>query len=67
MFVQAVDSDFIRRWNQFEPIKLGENAEITVPKEVSGCHGAAAVHDIQMEQLKDDQFTVISDCVQIFR
>ena len=67
MFVQVVDSDFVRRWNQFEPVTLNDCGHIKVPQEVSGCHGAAAVHDIQMEQLKDDQFTPLSEIVQIFR
>ena len=65
MYVQLVTSSYIRRWNQFSPIELGDGQTVSPPADVLKCPGSAAVHDLQLTQLTD--FTPVSQPLKVFR
>ena len=67
MYIQVVQSDQILRWNTFLPIAVAGSSDIKPPPEVSSCPGSSCVHDLQMDQLKLDMFTPISEPAKIFR
>ena len=67
MYAQVVQSDQVLRWNQFLPVSVEGATDIEPPPDVKTCPGAAAVHDLQMEQLKPDMFTAVSEPIKVFR
>ncbi|XP_014662743.1 PREDICTED: protein arginine N-methyltransferase 7-like [Priapulus caudatus] len=67
MYCQVVDSRLVRMWNKLEPIRVGKDVEIATPHKVAQCTGAAAVHDLQLDQLSPDQFEPITDPLLVFR
>lgn len=48
-------------WHRGQPINVTENELIISPKEVNECPGSAALHDIQMSQLKENEFKILSE------
>lgn len=52
IYAQIVESPFVQSWNKLKDI-YNKNGEllIKVPDTIKNCHGAAAVHDLQMSQL----------------
>ncbi|CAH1780265.1 unnamed protein product [Owenia fusiformis] len=66
MYVQVVQSDFTKRFNKLQPIKVPGCDDIIPPNDVTNCPGAAAVHDIQMDQLSHDQFQPITEPEKVF-
>ncbi len=67
MHVQVVDSDYVRRWNSFKPIKIPNQEDIVPPEEVAKCLGAPGLHDLQLDQLSKDKFHPITDPLPVFR
>lgn len=74
VYAQPVDSPLLRRWNRLEPLcgAAGEgNGEeptvLRVPDDVSECHGAASVHDLQLSQLTaGSSFTPLCQPLPVF-
>lgn len=66
MCVQLVRSDLVRRWNQIDDI-IVNNTKVTVPDSISSCGGAPSLHDLQLDQLPMDTFTVLTEAQKIFR
>ncbi|CAD5124274.1 DgyrCDS12566 [Dimorphilus gyrociliatus] len=60
MFCQIADSQYIHTCKNLEPIDT-----LRPPKNVPNCPGTISLHDIQLENLKD-QFTPLSEPVQVF-
>nr|XP_034337703.1 protein arginine N-methyltransferase 7 [Crassostrea gigas] len=67
MYVQVVSSDFIRRWRDIRPIKLPGGGVIDPPSEMTSCGGAPALHDLQLHELPQSLFQVLSSPLLIFR
>ena len=67
VYAQVVHSPSIRRWNTFEPITLPDGSSVVPPASVVNCPGAAAVHDLQLDQLSLDNFTEITSPTQVFK
>jgi protein arginine N-methyltransferase 7 len=67
VFAQVVSSPFFRRFNSFETIHLPNGTSVTPPDAISSCPGAAAVHDLQLDQVTQDMFTAVTAPVQVFR
>ncbi|XP_046582798.1 protein arginine N-methyltransferase 7-like [Haliotis rubra] len=63
MFAQPVSSDLIRRWNQIDTSTI----EGSVPGAVSRCGGAPSLHDLQLDQIPEQQFTPLSTPLKVFR
>ncbi|XP_043198257.1 protein arginine N-methyltransferase 7-like [Amphibalanus amphitrite] len=61
VYAQVVQSAAVRRWSRFSPL-----GSLHVPDDVSECHGAAAVHDLQLSQLSSSDFTALSQPVPVF-
>lgn len=67
MYVQVVSSDFIRRWRDIRPIKLPGGGVIDPPPEMTSCGGAPALHDLQLHELPQSLFQVLSMPLHVFR
>ena len=67
MYVQLVSSEFVRRWNQFSEIDLGNDTKVVPPPEVVASPGSSVVHDLQLTELDTDKFTTITQPVKVFR
>lgn len=67
MYVQVVSSDFIRRWRDIRPIKLPGGGDIETPPEMSSCGGAPALQDLQLHELPQSLFQVLSMPLHVFR
>ncbi|KAG1701356.1 Protein arginine N-methyltransferase 7 [Nymphon striatum] len=66
IYAQIVQSDTALRWNQPQPIELGETKLVNFPSYISNCSGAAAVHDIQLTELPRDEFQIITKPSAVF-
>ncbi|XP_060604526.1 protein arginine N-methyltransferase 7-like [Ruditapes philippinarum] len=66
LYVQVVTSDLVRRWNQAEDIVVNDS-RVTAPDEISNCGGAPSLHDLQLDQLPMDTFTVLTEPKRVFR
>ncbi|KAL4234504.1 Protein arginine N-methyltransferase 7 [Mactra antiquata] len=66
MYVQLVTSDLVKRWNQVPDISV-KGSRVTSPSEISNCGGAPSLHDLQLDQLPTDTFTVLTQPTQVFR
>lgn len=67
MYVQVVSSDFIRQWRDIRPVKLEGFGDILPPPEMTSCGGAPALHDLQLHELPQSLFKVLSSPVKVFR
>lgn len=60
----------MQSWHVLNPIKVTQNdgSEIIISPDPSmaKCPGVPAVHDIQLSQIKKDQFNEITDPVEVF-
>lgn len=62
IYAQIVESPFIQNWNKIRNIYDDEGQLlIEVPREITNCGGANAVHDIQMDQIKSKDVKFLSD------
>jgi protein arginine N-methyltransferase 7 len=66
VYAQVVTSPFFRRCNRFEPIHLPNGQSVFPPSSVNKCPGAAAVHDLQLDQVTTDMFTPITHPMPVF-
>ncbi|XP_062594524.1 protein arginine N-methyltransferase 7-like [Saccostrea cucullata] len=67
MYVQVVSSDFIRRWRDIRPVKIPGCEDIVPPPEMTSCGGAPALHDLQLHELPQSLFQVLSSPMKVFR
>lgn len=67
MYIQLVSSELVRRWNQLDNIIVNDHKKITFPKDVMTCGGAPSLHDLQLNQLPMDTFTVLTKPLKVFR
>nr|XP_022342003.1 protein arginine N-methyltransferase 7-like [Crassostrea virginica] len=67
MYVQVASSDFIRRWRDIRPIQLPGGGTILPPPGMTRCGGAPALHDLQLHELPQSQFQILSSPVLVFR
>lgn len=67
MYAQVIHSDEIQQWNQLLPVKVPGSGDIEPPPEIRDCPGAAAVLDLQMEQISQSQFTAVSNPIKVYR
>ncbi|XP_064611177.1 protein arginine N-methyltransferase 7-like [Liolophura sinensis] len=67
MYVQLVQSEKLRKWNQLLPIKIKGHDDVRPPTEFSRCGGAPSLHDLQLDQVSCDQFQPLSQPIKVFR
>ena len=67
MYAQVIESDSVRRWNKFLPIKIPDHKDVIPPDDVVRCPGAAAVHDLQLDQLSCNLFQPITPPLKVLR
>ncbi|XP_033117180.1 protein arginine N-methyltransferase 7-like [Anneissia japonica] len=65
VYVQVIQSEFIWKWHKILPIKVAGCGDIIPIKEIDSCAGAASVHDVQLSQIRADQFQPITDVVSM--
>lgn len=66
MYVQAVQSDLLRKWNTLQPIEFSNGAIISPPGGFMNCTGALNLHDLQVDEL-EDHLQFLSSPVEVFR
>lgn len=67
MYVQPVCSTYIRRWNEPQPVTVTQQEHVKFPPKFSQCGGAPSLHDLQLDQLKQDIFQSVYKPVKVFR
>ncbi|XP_067124388.1 protein arginine N-methyltransferase 7 isoform X2 [Centruroides vittatus] len=67
VYGQVIQSDMVQKWNQLSPIVLDEQTTILPPCHIKSCTGAAAVHDLQLNQLSTEDFIPITEPMELFR
>ncbi|XP_013792349.1 protein arginine N-methyltransferase 7-like, partial [Limulus polyphemus] len=67
VYAQVVQSEKVLKWNRLQPLHVADGIVIQPPSDVQSCAGAAAIHDIQLNQLKTSDFKCLSDPVPVFR
>ena len=67
MYAQLISSEFVRRWTQIEDIKIKGSDTITSPAKISSCGGAPSLHDLQLDQLDQHAFKVLTEPLKVFR
>ena len=66
VFAQVVSSDICSKWNGLHDIKLG-NEKIAIPEDMRGSGASSlALHDLQLSQIRQDQFEAVSEVLPIF-
>lgn len=65
-YAQVVHCPAVAGWNKLNPIRLQNGTFVAFPKDVAKCSGIPSVHDIQLSEIKENQFTQLSDPVPIF-
>ncbi|GAB6024738.1 Protein arginine n-methyltransferase [Chamberlinius hualienensis] len=61
VYCQIVDSKLLRRCHQHFPVKLEGYEDIIPPSETMECRGSAAVLDLQMSQLPEHSYKLLSE------
>jgi predicted RNA methylase len=68
VYAQIVESPFVQNWNKLKDIYDNEGRLlIKIPSTIKNCAGSAAVHDLQLNQLKQNLFKTMSPPVPVFR
>ncbi|XP_078602740.1 protein arginine N-methyltransferase 7-like [Branchiostoma floridae x Branchiostoma japonicum] len=68
VYAQVVESDFMWNWHRLRELPLKGCEKGLVPSsDMEACMGAAAVHDIQLSQVKQEQFKPLSEPIKVFR
>lgn len=70
VFAQVVSSAMLQRWNKVSDIREGGGGGevlVSTPPSVTQCPGAAAVHDLQLSQVKRPWFSALSPPLPVFK
>ncbi|XP_066288284.1 protein arginine N-methyltransferase 7-like [Branchiostoma lanceolatum] len=68
VYAQVVESDFMWNWHRLRDLPLTGCEKALVPSlDMEACTGAAAVHDIQLSQVKQGQFKPLTEPIKVFR
>lgn len=67
MYAQVVESELVTNWNKLQPVIRADHSTIVTPEEVEQCAGAAAVHDLQLDQLSTESFQPLTNPLLVFR
>lgn len=67
VYAQVVESPLISRWNRLHELHINESTSIMPPLDVQSCPGAAAVHDLQLENIDPEKISFLTDVVPVFR
>lgn len=67
VYAQVVQSPLLNSFHALLPIEVDSQTCIRVPKSISECAGASAVHDLQISQLHPSEFVALSKPVPVFR
>nr|CAD7567888.1 unnamed protein product [Timema californicum] len=69
IYAQVVHSELAQKWNRLSPLKDNKRVLnlLDIPSSITSCPGAAAVHDIQLSQLPEGQFTPLTPPFEVFR
>jgi len=54
-------------WNKINPVSLPDGLTISFPEDIAECPGIPSVHDVQLSEITEDQFTRLSDPIPIFQ
>jgi len=61
-----VSSDICSKWNGLHDIKIADE-KIAIPDEMRGSGASTlALHDLQLSQIREDQFEAVSEVLPIF-
>ncbi|XP_029637505.1 protein arginine N-methyltransferase 7 [Octopus sinensis] len=66
VYVQLAQCPLGKNWNEVQPITIDKTKSISVPKEMHNCSGALHLHDLQLNQLHQSKFQLITDPITVF-
>ncbi|EEZ99615.1 protein arginine N-methyltransferase 7 isoform X2 [Tribolium castaneum] len=68
VYAQVVESPFIQSWNRVKDVYDNEGKLlIKTPSSVRNCAGSAAVHDLQLSQIKPNCLKFLTQPIPVFR
>nr|CAD7430778.1 unnamed protein product [Timema monikensis] len=69
IYAQVMHSELAQKWNRLSPLRDNKSTLnlLDIPSSITSCPGAAAVHDIQLSQLPEGQFTPLTPPFEVFR
>lgn len=67
VYIQPVTSNFIRRWNDPQPVEVKPGDSIIFPAQYRSCGGAPSLHDLQLDQVDEAFFAPLCPPVKVFR
>ncbi|XP_078684799.1 protein arginine N-methyltransferase 7-like [Branchiostoma floridae x Branchiostoma belcheri] len=68
VYAQVMESDFMWNWHRIQDLPLPGCEKALVPSaDMEACMGAAAIHDIQLSQVKQEQFKPLTEPIKVFR
>lgn len=68
VYAQVVDSSFVQNWNKIKDMYDNKGKLlIKIPSSIQNCVGSAAVHDLQLNQIKLDSIKLLTPPIPVFR
>jgi len=66
-YAQVVRCELVPKWNTLQPIQLPNGSLIQFPPQMSSCSGVPSVHDVQLSEIKTDNFEPLSSPIPVFQ
>ncbi|GAB1597958.1 protein arginine N-methyltransferase 7-like isoform X1 [Argonauta hians] len=66
VYIQMAECPLGRNWNQIQAIPIDNTKCVSVPPEMQNCSGALYLHDVQLNQLCQSEFQLLTDPVTVF-
>ncbi|CAN7991097.1 unnamed protein product [Ixodes hexagonus] len=67
VYAQVVHSPFLRSFHTVNAVPVTGEQTVLVPKGIQDCAGVPAVHDLQLSQLEESDFTPLTPPLPVFR
>lgn len=67
IYAQVVHSPFLRSFHTVSTVSVTGEETVQVPEGVQNCAGVPAVHDLQLSQLEELDFTALTPPLAVFR
>lgn len=65
VYIQLVESKFIRGWQELTPFNIPDNGSILIPEDIKKCSGPASAHDLQLSQISPQLFKSLADPIPV--
>lgn len=65
VYVQLVESQFVRSWQELRPVVIPGVEDIHVPEYISECSGPPSAHDVQLSQVFPHSFQALTTPIPV--